>query len=537
MAFDVLIVGGGPAGLSAAIRLKQLRPATRVCVIDKGAQIGAHIVSGGLMDPRAITELIPDWHARGAPLGTAVTHDVQLILTETDAWPIPGLLLPNCLRMRGSYIISLGNLCRWLAAQAGALGVEVYPGLAGVDLLYTSGGAIKGVATGDKGIGRDHKATTAFAPGIDISAKYTLVAEGCRGQIGKQLEYRYSLRNGVDPQVYGLGIKELWEISPEKHASGLAMHTTGWPLPTDTYGNSFCYHYGDNLMSVGYIVSLGYSNPYLSPFEEFQRFKTHPRIRPMMEGGKRISYGARAIATGGFQALGKLSFPGGALIGDDAGLLSAPRNRGSSAAIKSGMLAAEAVSAALDDQREHDDLTAYGEKFRESWLFDELYKARNFKPWMSKGLYVGSLMVGIDQHLLRGMAPWTLGHTADHLQLKPGFESTPIDYPPPDGTISFDRHSSVSLSNTGHEANQPCHLVLKNRDVAMAINLARYAGPEQRYCPSGVYEFFRDEFGDLRFMINAQHCLHCKACDIKDPTQNVTWVAPQGGEGPAYQGM
>ncbi|MCX7173076.1 MAG: electron transfer flavoprotein-ubiquinone oxidoreductase [Proteobacteria bacterium] len=537
MEFDVLIVGGGPAGLAAAIRLKQLRPATSVCLIEKGAEIGAHILSGAIMDPRALNELIPDWKALGAPLDTPVNQDTFMILTEKGGWPVPNLLLPACFINHGNYIISLGNLCRWLGQRAEALGVEIYPGFAGAELLYTASGAVKGVATGDMGVGRDYKPTDAYQPGMELLAKYTLFAEGCRGHLGKQLETRYSLRHGADPQVYGIGIKELWEVAPDRHAKGLVFHTAGWPLASDTYGGSFCYHYGDNLVAIGFVVGLGYSNPYLSPFEEFQRYKNHPKIRPMLEGGKRISYGARAMSAGGLQALPKMIFPGGALIGDDAGLLNASRIKGSHSAIKSGMLAAEAATEALAALREHDDLTAYPEKFRESWLYEELYKARNFKPWMSKGLYLGSLMFGIDQNLLRGKAPWTLGLTADHLKLKKAVDCQPIDYPKPDGVISFDRLSSVFLSNTNHEENQPCHLTLKDSMVPLSVNLALYAGPEQRYCPAGVYEFLRNDSGVPHLQINAQNCVHCKTCDIKDPTQNINWVVPQGGEGPVYPGM
>jgi len=537
MEFDVLIVGGGPAGLAAAIRLKQLNAGISVCLIEKGAEIGAHILSGAIMDPRALNELVPDWKARGAPLDTPVSHDVFMILSEKAGWPIPNLLLPNCFLNHGNYIISLGNLCRWLGKQAEALGVEIYPGFAGAEILYNQDGSVRGVATGDMGVGRDYKPTDAYQPGMDLLAKYTLFAEGCRGHLGKQLEARYNLRNGADPQVYGLGIKELWEVVPDKHAKGLVIHTAGWPLASDTYGGSFCYHYGDNLVAIGYVVGLGYTNPYLSPFEEFQRYKTHPKIRPMLEGGKRIAYGARAIAAGGLQALPRMIFPGGALIGDDAGLLNGSRIKGSHSALKSGMLAAEAVAEALADQRARDNLTAYPGKFRESWLYEELHKARNFKPWMSKGLYLGSLMFGIDQTLLRGKAPWTLRLTADHLKLKKAAECTPIDYPKPDGIISFDRLSSVFLSNTHHQENQPCHLTLKDSWIPVNVNLALYAGPEQRYCPAGVYEFLCDDAGYPHLQINAQNCVHCKTCDIKDPTQNINWVAPQGGEGPVYPGM
>jgi len=537
MEFDVLIVGGGPAGLAAAIRLKQLNAKISVCLIEKGAEIGAHTLSGAVMDPRALNELIPDWQARGAPINTPVSHDIFMVLTEKAGWPIPNLLLPDCFLNHGNYIISLGNLCRWLGKQAEALGVDIYPGFAGAELLYTVNGAVKGVATGDMGVGRDHKPTDAYQPGMELLAKYTLFAEGCRGHLGKQLETRYGLRDGADPQVYGLGIKELWEVPAEQHVKGLVMHTAGWPLDAGTYGGSFCYHYGDRLAAIGYVVGLGYSNPYLSPFEEFQRYKTHPKIRPMLEGGKRIAYGARAITAGGLQALPRMIFPGGALIGDDAGMLNGSRIKGSHAALKSGMLAAEAVADALTEQRGYDNLTAYPAKFRASWLYQELHKARNFKPWMSKGLYLGSLMFGIDQNLLRGKAPWTLRLTADHLTLKKAAECTPIVYPKPDGIVSFDRLSSVFLSNTNHAENQPCHLTLKDSWIPVNVNLAIYAGPEQRYCPAGVYEFLRDDAGFPHLQINAQNCVHCKTCDIKDPTQNINWVAPQGGEGPVYPGM
>ena len=538
MEFDVLIVGGGPAGLSAAIRLKQLNAEINVCLIEKGAEIGAHILSGAIMDPRALTELIPDWKAQNAPLDTPVSEDRFVFLTENSGWQFPNMLLPNCFLNHGNYIVSLGNLCRWLGQQAEALGVEIYPGFAGAEILYNENGSVRGVATGDMGVGRDGQPTSAYQPGMELLAKYTLFAEGCRGHLAKQIEQKFDLRKGANPQVYGIGIKELWEVPADKHFKGLVMHTAGWPLESDTYGGSFCYHYGENLVAIGYVVGLGYSNPFLSPFEEFQRYKTHPKIRAMLEGGKRVVYGARALAAGGLQALPKLIFPGGALLGDDAGFLNASRIKGSHAAIKSGMLAAEAVADALAAERSHDELTAYPQKFRESWLFEELDKARNFKPWMSKGLVLGTLMVGIDQLVLRGKAPWTLHHTADHTKLKKATECTPIDYPKPDGIISFDRLSSVFLSNTNHEEDEPCHLKLKDPEVPIKVNLALYDAPEQRYCPAGVYEILRDDAGqNPRLQINAQNCVHCKTCDIKDPTQNINWVVPQGGEGPLYLGM
>ncbi|MBV2236060.1 MAG: electron transfer flavoprotein-ubiquinone oxidoreductase [Sterolibacterium sp.] len=537
MEFDVLIVGGGPAGLSAAIRLKQLNADLNVCLIEKGAEIGAHILSGAIMDPRALTELLPDWKNLGAPLETEVTEDRFVFLSANGSWQLPGFLLPECFQNHGNYIISLGNVCRWLGEQAEALGVEIYPGFAGAGVLYNDDGSVKGVVTGDMGIGKDGQPGPAFQPGMELHAKYTLFAEGCRGHLGKQLEEKFTLRQGADPQVYGIGIKELWEIPPEKHQKGMVMHTAGWPLENDTYGGSFCYHYGENQVAIGYVVGLGYSNPHLSPFEEFQRYKTHPKIRATLEGGKRISYGARAIAAGGLQSLPKLIFPGGALLGDDAGFLNTSRIKGSHAALKSGMMAAEAVAEAIAAGRAADELSSYPQKFRESWLYDELYKARNFKPWMSKGLITGTLMVGLDQVVLRGKAPWTLHHTADHLKLKKATECAPINYPKPDGLISFDRLSSVFLSNTNHEEDQPCHLQLKDDTVPMKINLALYDAPEQRYCPAGVYEVLKDDAGTPRLQINAQNCLHCKTCDIKDPTQNINWMVPQGGEGPVYPGM
>ncbi len=542
MEFDVLIVGGGPAGLAAAIRLKQLAVAKSrdlsVCLIEKAAEIGAHTLSGAVMDTRALTELIPDWKEQGAPLKTEVTEDRVLFLSESGARAMPNALLPDCFVNHGNYIVRLGNVVKWLGEQAEALGVEVYPGFAGAELLFDEQGRVKGVATGDMGLTREGEQGPNYQPGMELHARYTLFAEGCRGHLGKQLEAHFDLRREADPQTYGIGIKELWEVPAGQHQPGLVVHTAGWPMDNATYGGGFVYHLEDNLVAVGYVVGLGYTNPYLAPFEEFQRYKTHPEIRRFLEGGKRLSYGARAIAAGGLQSLPKLTFAGGALIGDDAGFLNAARIKGSHAAIKSGMLAADAAFGALTDERADDDLAAYPQAFRQSWLHEELHKTRNFKPYMKKGLCLGSLLFGAEQMLFKGKVPWTLRNSADHTALRPAAECRPIDYPKPDGKLSFDRLSSVFLSNTNHEESQPCHLQLKDGTVPIAINLATYDAPEQRYCPAGVYEIVREAEGSSpRLQINAQNCVHCKTCDIKDPTQNINWVVPQGGEGPIYQGM
>src|SRR5688572_15295139 len=531
MQYDVVVVGAGPAGLAAAIRIKQLSAETSVCVLEKGSEVGAHILSGAVMDPIALTELIPDWKAKGAPLNTPVTEDRFLFLTEGSSLRTPGFLLPKCFQNHGNYVGSLGNLTRWLGQQAEAAGVEIFPGFAAQEILF-EGDAVKGVATGDMGIGKNGEKTGAYQPGMELHGKYTFFAEGCRGHLGRQLEEKLRLRR--TPQTYGIGLKELWEVKPEKHQAGLVIHTAGWPLGGDVYGGSFLYHQENNQVAVGFVVGLGYENPYLSPFEEFQRFKTHPAIRTFFEGGKRISYGARAIAAGGLQSLPTLVFPGGALIGDDAGFLNASRIKGSHCAIKSGSLAAEAAIEALKAGRAGDELAAYPSAFRSSWLYDELHKARNFKPWMSKGLRLGALMVGIDQVLFRGKAPWTLGHQgADHESLKKKSDAKPISYPKPDGVLTFDRLSSVFVSNTNHSEDQPAHLTLKDASVPTKINLEKYAGPEARYCPAAVYEFVDGP----RLQINAQNCVHCKTCDIKDPTQNIVWIAPEGGGGPNYPGM
>ena len=549
MEFDVLIVGGGPAGLAAAIRLKQLAAEkgsdVNVCLIEKAAEIGAHILSGAVMDPRAITELIPDWKEQGAPLNTEVTEDRVIFLNEAGGRRVPNGLLPDCFLNHGNYIVRLGNVVKWLGEQAEALGVEVYPGFAGAEILFDENGAVKGVATGDMGLTREGEQGPNYQPGMELHAKYTLFAEGCRGHLGKQLEAQFRLRDGADPQTYGIGLKELWEVPAERHEKGLVVHTAGWPLPSDTYGGGFVYHLEDNLVAVGYVVGLNYANPHLAPFEEFQRYKTHPEIRKYLEGGKRLAYGARAIAAGGLQSQPKLVFPGGALIGDDAGFLNAARIKGSHAAIKSGMLAAEAAFDALAAERERDELDAFPESFKSSWLYEELHKTRNFKPYMKKGLWMGSLLFGIDQKVFGGKTPWTLHNSADHTTLKPAAECPKIDYPKPDGVLTFDRLSSVFLSNTNHEEDQPVHLQLRDAGLQKSSEHDVFAGPSTRYCPAGVYEWVDADGNaaadpsaqDVRFVINAQNCVHCKTCDIKDPNQNINWVPPQGGEGPVYQNM
>ena len=545
MEYDIAIVGAGPAGLAAAIRLKQLAAEQSkeisVVVLEKGSEPGAHILSGAIMDPRAITELLPNWKADGAPLNQPVTGDRFLFLSETGVRSTPEFLLPDCFKNHGNYVISLGNVVKWMAAQAEALGVEIFPGFPAAEVLYNEQGAVRGVATGNLGIGKDGEPTADFQLGMELHAKYTVFAEGSRGSLGRQLIERFKLDAGKDPQSYALGVKELWEVTPEKARPGHVLHTAGWPLDSATYGGAFLYHLDSNLVELGFVVGLDYANPYLSPFEEFQRWKLHPEIRGLLEGGKRLGYGARALTAGGILSLPKTVFPGGAFVGCEAGYLNASRIKGSHAAIKTGMLAAEAAFEAIVAGRSHDELASYPAAFEKSWLKAELEQSRNFKQWFKKGRTVATLMTGVEQWLLPKLGfkapPWTLHRAkADHLYLKPAADCAKIVYPRPDNKITFDRLSSVFISNTNHAENQPPHLTLKDDSVPVKINLAVYAGPEARYCPAGVYEYVADA-GTERLQINAQNCVHCKTCDIKDPTQNIVWVTPEGGGGPNYVGM
>jgi electron-transferring-flavoprotein dehydrogenase len=544
MDYDVVIVGAGPAGLATAIRLKQLAAQHQhelsVVVLEKGSEPGAHMLSGAIMDPIAITELIPDWQALGAPLKQAVTRDDFMFLTEDGYGPAP--VMPDCFQNHGNYIVSLGEVAKWLASHAESLGVEIFAGFAAAEVLTDAQGRVTGVATGNMGVGKDGEPTGEFQLGMELKGKYTVFAEGARGHLGKQLIARFKLDAGRDPQAYGIGLKELWEIDPAKHEPGLVVHTAGWPLDSNTYGGSFLYHAADNKVALGFVVGLDYTNPWMSPFEEFQRWKTHPVIRKTLEGGKRLSYGARAITAGGLLSLPKSVFPGGALVGCDAGYLNASRIKGTHAAIKTGMLCAEAAFAAVKAGRSHDELTEYPAAFERSWLHAELNKSKNFKQWFKKGRTVATLMTGIEQYVLPRLGfkapPWTIHRTkADHECLLPAAQCAPITYPKPDGKLTFDRLSSVFISNTNHGENQPAHLTLKDASVPVSVNLATYAGPESRYCPAGVYEYVKNDQGQDRLQINAQNCVHCKTCDIKDPTQNIVWVTPEGGGGPNYAGM
>ncbi|WP_444957631.1 electron transfer flavoprotein-ubiquinone oxidoreductase [Microbulbifer sp. ZKSA002] len=540
MEYDVVIVGAGPAGLAAACRIRQLNEDVSVCVVEKGSEVGAHILSGAVFEPTALNELFPDWKERGAPLNTEVKgDDIYVLRSEENSIKVPNMFVPSTMHNEGNYIISLGNLCRWLAEQAESLGVEIFPGFAAAEVLYNEDGSVKGIATGDMGIGMNGEQKDSYMPGMELHAKYTLFAEGCRGHLGKQLIERFKLDEDADPQHYGIGIKEIWKVPADKHQQGLVVHTAGWPLEqSSTHGGGFLYHLEDNQVVVGLITDLAYSNPHVSPFDEFQRYKHHPVIKQYLEGGERVAYGARAIVKGGLQSQPKMTFPGGLLIGDNAGTLNFAKIKGNHTAMKSGMIAAESVVEALAAERNSEELTDYTTKYRDSWAWKELHMQRNFGPAQHKwGNILGSAYAFVDINIFKGKLPWTLRDTkADHAQLKPAADCAKIDYPKPDGVLSFDKLSSVFISNTNHEEDQPCHLTLKDPEVPLSHNLPIYDEPAQRYCPAGVYEVIEDTNGK-RFQINAQNCVHCKTCDIKDPTQNIVWVTPEGAGGPNYPNM
>ena len=537
MEFDVVIIGGGPSGLSTAIKLKQLALEQggdiSVCIVEKGSEVGAHILSGAVLEPRALNELLPEWKALGAPLDTPVKTDLFMLLSQKSHYKLP---TPPQMKNDGNYIISLGNFCRWLAEQAESLGVEIYPGFAAAEVLFNHDGSVRGIATNDLGVGKDGQPTDNYMQGMALIGKQTIFAEGCRGHLTKGLFDRFNLREGKDPQTFAIGIKELWDIDPEKSNSGTVWHSVGWPLASDTYGGSFLYHLSGNQVAVGYVIGLDYKNPYLSPFEEFQRFKTHPSVRSVFEGGRRVSYGARALNEGGFQSIPALTFPGGCLVGCTAGFLNVPKIKGTHTAMKSGMLAAEAVFEAISQDKA--EASTYHQKLQDSWLWSELYRVRNIRPSFSKGFVPGMIYSALDTYIFKGNAPWTFRHHADHLQLKEAKLCKKIDYPKPDNVVSFDRNSSVYLSSTNHEENQPAHLKLIDNRIPIDVNLEKYDSPEQRYCPAGVYEIVQaEDNSDPYLQINAQNCVHCKTCDIKDPTQNISWVTPEGGGGPNYPNM